>query len=204
MLNRVYFARLISRTGLYELDVTSRLPQDSFPTFFTKYAEGRWNPLETPQFPAELSNGTLARLKRSQSDYTSSSTAAPDLKESVEEVYRSFLSDGNRGIHRRRASTSQVLLTPNSEITGFSFGSTSEERSAVRDHSASYKEHPNPSGTISGTDGEAMILENLADGSLNLRPDGYAAYAAQRYAEIGFMEPPMPPNEEQRRKALRV
>ncbi|PVF92733.1 hypothetical protein CPB86DRAFT_819388 [Serendipita vermifera] len=182
----------------------SRLPQDAFPTFFTKYAEGRWNPLETPQFPAELSTSTLARLKRSHSDYTSNSTAPPDLKESVEEVYRSFLSDGNRGIHRRRASTSQVLLTPNSEISAFSFVPTNEERSVMRDDSASCKERPNPSGVMGSFDGEAMIVESWTDGSLNLRPDGYAAHAAQRYAKIGFMEPPMAPNEAQRRRALRV
>jgi hypothetical protein len=31
----------------------------------------------------------------------------------------------------------------------------------------------------------------------------YAAHAARRFAELGYMEPPMPPNEAERRRAVR-
>jgi hypothetical protein len=84
----------------------------------------------------------------------------PDLMQSVEDVYRSFISDGHRTSH------SNLLPTPLSETSGFHFtGGEWEARG------------PRPT---------MMHVEPVQ--RTRISPDGYAAHHAKRFAELGYCQ----------------
>lgn len=115
----------------------------------------------------------------------------PDLRQSVENIYQNFISDKNGILPSPRSG-------PASSFCKLRF--------------------PSPVGelcsNISATyfDGITNIAENggckkathKVDPAPCLNPGGYAALAAKRYKELGYLEAPMPTNEEERRKALRL
>lgn len=120
------------------------------------------------------------RLESSKLSHPASpGDAPPDLTQSVEEAYRSFLSPSITDAHKsRRESYSTALLTPDSEINPFILSGDNETAVSI---------------------GE--VIPSGAEGPVKLGP--YGANAARRFAELGYMQPPMPPNELQRRRAVR-
>jgi len=147
-------------------------------------------PTETPGLPAELSTTipSFIRFEGSKRSFPSSPRfAPPDLTQSVEEAYRSFLSGSAGSSGSRTTGHSTSLLTPKSEINQFSFsGSTKAARveSSAGDHPVM-----NEAATTSSTRNTVQLGE-------------YTAHAARRFAELGYMQSPMPPNEAERRCAM--
>jgi len=105
----------------------------------------------------------------------------PDLTQCIEDAYRSFLSTSADTSRSRKASHSNSLLTLESDINQFSFSAGLGESELSHASQA-----PSPS---SGRDGAQL--------------GGYTACTSRRFAELGYLEPPMPLNEVERRRAVR-
>jgi hypothetical protein len=91
---------------MYDLDVVSSLLETDSSSFFAAYSRGDWDPTSIPPIPPELSrvlesaqssNGLLVTVEKR--------VTPPALEKSVEDAYRTYLSD---------ARTQTVSVTPQS------------------------------------------------------------------------------------------
>ncbi|CCA72511.1 related to nik-1 protein (Os-1p protein) [Serendipita indica DSM 11827] len=87
---------LIQYRDLYELDALQRAADEDDKSFIVTYARGEWNPSAIPEIPLGLH--TILGLRSSNTGSRDSPTvpdgshvSPPDLLESVEAVYRSYL-----------------------------------------------------------------------------------------------------------------
>lgn len=192
---RVFDAGDISQSSqfdLYNLAAISVLSQEPADCFFSRYAEGRWKSTETPSIPGELAlvMPPFRRLESTEMGLPPSPAGPPpDLTKSVEDAYRSFLSSSSA--RTRTASHSTTLLTPESETNQFNFSPCTDNAKQ------------RSSGVFGDSVGSREGSASLRDVKLPEELGAYSSNAARRYAELGYMEPPMPPNEAQRRRAVR-
>ena len=91
---------------IYDLDVVSSLLETDSSSFFAAYSRGDWDPISIPPIPPELSqvlgntqmsNGQLVTVEKR--------VTPPELEKSVEDAYRTYLSD---------AKTQTIPVTPQS------------------------------------------------------------------------------------------
>jgi hypothetical protein len=113
------------------LSAIQKLPKVQEESFFARYARGDQSAIQHTDTPPALEAAPLpaaergpggelngSRLQQGPSPGTGTviGDSPPDLTQSVENVYRSFLSDGYR------TTRSDSLTTPNSDLSGFDFG----------------------------------------------------------------------------------
>jgi hypothetical protein len=143
---------------------------------------------ETPELPTEpsITVTSFRPLEGSKMSFPGNPRfAPPDLTQSVEEAYRSFLSGLAGSSGSRTTGNSISLLTPKSEINQFSFSGSGE---AAR---------------VESSAGDDLVMKGAAATSSTVQLGEYAAHATRRFAELGYMQPPRPPNEAERRRAVR-
>ncbi|KAG8756805.1 His Kinase A domain containing protein [Serendipita sp. 396] len=175
------------------------MAQSSRTSFFRRYAEGKWNSFVTPHFPSELlgesSSITHEGVEQATATSNVETSIPPDLTQSVEDVYRSFILDSTHQTRSRRMSNSNALLTPTSESNAFSF-SLEGGQSPHDGHSTSRQTTQVPGDWIHPGD------RHMGPPSSN-NEENYDSIAARRYQELGYLEAPMPQDEVQRRRAVR-
>jgi hypothetical protein len=145
----------VAGLDIYDLKAVNKLQTAPEETFFSKYARGDWKSLHPMEIPLDIAaempempvRSTRSSHRRhgeighaGELDSFSPGTASnhdkgtsihmdsgpPDLMQSVEDVYRSFISDGHRTSH------SNLLPTPHSEVGGFHFSGSEWEKRGRR------------------------------------------------------------------------
>jgi hypothetical protein len=103
---------------MYDLDVVSNLLETDSSSFFAAYSRGDWDPTSIPPMPPELSqvlgnvetsNGLLVTMEKR--------VTPPALEKSVEDAYRTYLSDA-------KAQTTPVSPQSYAHLTSVSDDST--------------------------------------------------------------------------------
>ncbi|CCA73502.1 hypothetical protein PIIN_07455 [Serendipita indica DSM 11827] len=170
-----------SHLGIYDISSVSQIAADGPDGFFQRYAEGKWNPLETP-IELQVDPILFSRQDSLRMESTDPRLAAPpDLTQSVEDVYRSFLADEGYHVNGRRVSHSEILLTPRSESNTFT----------------------DPGEVQANTSVSGLRLGARSASTAEITGGTYTARAFRRYKELGYLEAPVAADEVQRRRAVR-
>ncbi|KAG8799610.1 His Kinase A domain containing protein [Serendipita sp. 399] len=184
---------------IYNLAAVGKMAQSPRASFFRRYAEGRWNSFVPPQFPSELLGNFVAFSQDGADDASvmngAESSIPPDLTQSVEKLYRSFMSDSMHQPSSRRTSVSNPLLTPNSETNAFSFSLEGGQANQESPGTSRHQMQLTPDGISS--------MDSCVAAPDPSNEERYGSIASRRYRELGYMEAPMPLNEAQRRRAVR-
>lgn len=167
--------------NLYELDALQRAADEDDKSFIVTYARGEWNPSAIPEIPLGLH--TILGLRSSNTGSRDSPTvpdgshvSPPDLLESVEAVYRSYLEGYIQSTSETAIEELSPLPSNNPGLIedGLIFPRRPADRSSIASASSS---------------------ENFCSPIMSRE-------ALRRFERVGYLESPMPQNEIGRRAAL--
>lgn len=168
---------------LYDLRYIAKIQEESSSSFLPSYARGEWDPQATPELPDEFRSTLEPKLLSHEHE-----AGPPEILQSVKESYRSYLDSSIPNATQVIVNASTTLIEGSEadlNVFGRDFQSATGTYGIVRPVEASEVSIPS-----SPTSSSSCIMT------------GFSLDVVRRFESAGFLEPPMPLEEESRRAAV--